>query len=71
MFVLFIQANKFSRKHKSIATIKKRISLLRKRLSRRKQERVMVVLTLLNQPVLTSPRNVWSVPRLVLIIDSS
>ena len=33
MFVLFIQANEFSRRHRKIASIKKRISLLRKNFS--------------------------------------
>ena len=66
MSVLFLHVNKSSSRHRSMETINKRILLLKRLISRRKLQRVIIILSLLSrQAVFTSPRSFWTVTRLV------
>ena len=63
LFRLFIRANELSTRRRRIESMKQRIWMMRRRISRRKLERVMCILAL---PAISSPRRAWSVPRLVM-----
>ena len=67
LFHLFMEVNNSSDRirHQRRDRINQRLSRLQKRISSRKLHCVMVILALLSRPV-SSPRRVWTVPRLVL-----
>ena len=65
LFRLFMEDNySGGRIHQKRDGMNQRLSLLRKRISRRKLHHVMVILALLSRPM-ASPRRAWTVPRLV------
>ena len=66
LFRLFIRANELSTRRRRIESMKQRIWMMRRRISRRKLERVMCILALLSLPAISSPRRAWSLPRLVM-----